>query len=76
MCTFVAQSASDTDLINQLRNLDEQNSACRGGLSNKGVYDGIFEYHDTNKKLGIYLYTEFGIYYTATVYLRDTINKI
>ena len=76
MCTFVAQSASDTDLINQLRNLDEQNSACRGGLSNKGVYDGIFEYNDTNKKLGIYLYTEFGIYYTATVYLRDTINKI
>ena len=70
VCTFVAQSASDADLINQLRNLGEENSACRGGLSKKGVYDGIFEYHDTNKKLGIYLYTEFGIYYTATVYLR------
>ena len=29
-------------LVNQLRNLEEENSACRGGLSKNGVYDGIF----------------------------------
>ena len=70
LCTFVSQSTTDPQLVNTLRNLAEENSACRGGLSSKGVYDGIFEYHDTNKKLGIFLYTDYKIFYTATVYLR------
>ena len=42
LCIFVSKSASDQDLVNQLRNLEEENSECRGGLSKNGVYDGIF----------------------------------
>ena len=42
LCTFVSKSASDQDLVNQLRNIEEENAACKGGLSKNGIHDGIF----------------------------------
>ena len=40
-CTFVDESTTDSSLIEQLRNLDEEKSSCVGAINDKGIYDGI-----------------------------------
>ena len=73
-CTFVDESTTDSSLIEQLRNLDEEKSSCVGAINDKGIYDGIIEYHQSKTKLGIYLYSNCQMSYTATVYVRITEN--
>ena len=72
LCTFVDESTTDNDLIEQLRILSKEESSCIGDFNDEGIFDGIIEYHQTKKKLGIYLVSKGGIQYTATIYLRIT----
>ena len=50
LCTFVDQSTSDLDIINQLNKITKDTSSCIGAFNELGIFDGIFEY-DTSKKL-------------------------
>ena len=71
-CTFVDESTSDEKLVEQLGLLTDEDTSCVGKFNEKGIFDGIIEYHSTKKKLGIYLVTRGAIQFTARVYLRTT----
>ena len=73
-CTFVDESTSDDSLISQLNLLDQETSSCVGAFNDRGFYDGIIEYHQSKKKLGIFLYSNCLMSYTGTVYVRINEN--
>ena len=69
-CTFVESSASDSDLINALDKVTQDTSVCIGAFGN-GLYDGIFEYDKSKKKLGIKLKTTGEIESEVSIYIRN-----
>ena len=69
-CTFVDSSTSDEELMETLRTIDASTSSCIGAFNDDGIYDGIIEFHETKKKLGIYLVALGDIDFEARIYLR------
>ena len=75
-CTFVDSSTSDINLIEELRMLNMTTTSCIGGFNDDGVFDGIIKYHETKKKLGIYLVTHQMMNFTARIYVRTNENNL
>ena len=50
-CTFVDESTSDEKLVEQLGLLTDEDTSCVGKFNEKGIFDGIIEYHSTKKKI-------------------------
>ena len=75
-CTFVDSSTSDINLIEELRMLNMTTTSCIGGFNDDGVFDGIIKYHETKKKLGIYLVTHQMMNFTARIYVRANENNL
>ena len=69
-CTFVDSSTSDADLMETLRSIDASTSSCIGAFNDNGIYDGIVEFHETKKTLGIFLVALGAIDFDARIYLR------
>jgi len=69
-CTFVDESASDSETINTLDSLTQDTSACIGAFKENGIFDGIFKHTQTKTKFAILLknYGEFSA--KARVYVR------
>ena len=70
LCTFVESSASDSDLINALNKVTKDTSICIGAFGT-GLYDGIFEYDKSKKKLGILFKTTGEIESEVSIYIRN-----
>ena len=75
LCTFVDESTTDEQLIEEVRLIDSSTSSCVGAFNDNGIYDGIIEFHKTKKKLAIWLVSHGQINFTARVYLK-TVEKI
>ena len=71
-CTFVDDSATDTELEEKLRQTTAEDTTCVGSFNQNGKFDGIIEYDTTKKKLGIYLVAKGAISFQASVYIRTT----
>ena len=69
-CTFVDSSTSDADLMEILRAIDASTSSCIGAFNDNGIYDGIVEFHETKKTLGIFLVALGAIDFDARIYLK------
>ena len=56
LCKFVSDSASDSQIINELEALDVDQSVCTGAFNaNNRIFDAIFIHDETKKKLAIIL---------------------
>ena len=51
ICSFFEESVSDEELISTLDSLALDKNACKGDFNNIGIFDGIFEYDKTKKKI-------------------------
>ena len=69
-CTFVDSSTSDEDLIIQVAMINQTTTSCIGAYNDNGVFDGIIKYHESKKRLAIYLVTHAQINSTARIYIR------
>ena len=69
-CTFVDSSTSDDDLIVQVGMINQTTTSCIGGFNDDGLFDGIIKYHESKKKLAIYLVTHGQINFSARIYIR------
>ena len=69
-CTSFDESESDEEMIKQLDILTKDTSSCIGAFKDRGVYDGIIEYDEKKKKLGVVLVIKSEISFSASVYLR------
>ena len=80
LCTFVAESASDSDIITELNKITADTSACIGDYHDYeiGVYDGIFEYDQSKKKFVILIKTTGELDSETEVYVRnkDTLLEV
>ena len=72
LCKFVPESSSDTDIINSFDSLEVDDSVCVGAFNGNGIYDGIFKYEETQKKLAILLKVKVAEASQGAVYVRYT----
>jgi len=72
LCTFVDESTTDDQLIEEVRLIDNTTSSCIGEFDDNGIFDGIIEYDQNKRKLAIWLVTHGQINFTARIYLRTT----
>ena len=78
LCKFVSDSATDTQIINELEALDVDKSVCVGAFnSNTRIFDGIFK-HDTTLKILAIILKKKGSEVTndAHVYVRGKENVL
>jgi hypothetical protein len=70
LCTFVEESATDSQIITALDSITKDTSACIGTFKENGIFDGIFKYDQSKKKLAILLKTASEISANVNVYVR------
>ena len=75
-CTFLDESTSDQNLINEIGLIDNTTSSCIGDFNDYGIYDGIIKFHSTKKKLAIYVVTLGNIDYNARLFLRTNEKRL
>ena len=71
-CTFVEESATDDDLQEALKNVDNQNTNCIGKFNQNGFFEGIIKYDPNKTKLGILLKANGKISFSATIYIQTS----
>ena len=74
ICTNVASSTPDSELISILKNLDIEKSSCGHGFKNLGYFDGIVKLDETKTKLGIMINFKngFEFEFAGRIFLRIT----
>ena len=70
LCTFVEESATDSQIITALDSITKDTSACIGTFKEDGIFDGIFKYDQSKKKLAILLKTASELSANVNVYVR------
>ena len=69
-CTFVDSNTSDEDLKVEAAMINPDTTSCIGAFNDNGIFDGIIKYHESKKKLAIYLVTHGRFNSTARIYIR------
>ncbi|MBO6243522.1 MAG: hypothetical protein J6O41_03010, partial [Clostridia bacterium] len=69
-CTFVDETALDSEIINALDSLTQETSACIGTFKESGIFDGIFKHDQTKTKFAILLKNHGEFSANARVYVR------
>ena len=71
LCTFVDDTTADSQIVSTLDSVTKDTSACIGTFKEDGIFDGIFEYDKSKKRLAILLKTASELSANVNVYVRN-----
>ena len=71
LCTFVDDTTADSQIVSALDSVTKDTSACIGTFKEDGIFDGIFEYDKSKKRLAILLKTASELSANVNVYVRN-----